>query len=132
MQVAFWIAVACGVLGAVTGNRTAWILLASVGLCLALDRYQVPFNFVLWLLIDLVVILAILRPDLTKADCVVLALFVPAWVFYLMPPDTRFTGSFAVVVAQLLLTFPAEAMRKGVKRFYHGRDHDHFDQMVAA
>ena len=129
--VVFWLAVACGVASAATGNRTAWALLASVGLCFAFDYARVPFNFVLWLLIDLGVVLVIIRPRMTKTDCVILALFIPAWCFYLLPPDTRFWGSFVVVVAQLALTFPVEALRAALAGLWAQSDDPPFDRLVA-
>lgn len=132
MQAAFWIAVACGAISALTGNRTAWALLASVAMCIGLDHFAVPFNFVLWILIDLVVILFIIRPTMTATDCVILALFVPAWVFYLLPPEPRFLGGFVVVVMQLLLTFPADVICGAVSRYRAERPDDPFDKMVLA
>lgn len=113
-QIVFWLALACGVVSAATGNRTAWALLASVGLCFGFEYFAIPFNFVVWMLIDLAVVAAIIRPAMTAADCVILALFIPAWCFYLLPPDTRFVGSFVVVVAQLALTFPVEPLRRAL------------------
>jgi hypothetical protein len=131
LAVVFWLAVACGCVSALTGNRTAWALLASVGLCFGFGYAEVPFNFVVWVLIDLAVALTIIRPTMTKADCVILALFIPAWCFYLLPPDTRFWGSFVVVVAQLVLTFPAEALRTALAGLLAQSDDPPFDRLVA-
>jgi hypothetical protein len=131
LAVVFWLAFACGVVSAITGNRTAWALLASVGLCFAFDYAQVPFNFVVWTLIDLAVVGAIIRPKMTAADCVIIALFVPAWCFYLLPADTRFWGSFVVVVAQLVLTFPVEALRTALAGLRAPSDDPPFDRLVA-
>jgi hypothetical protein len=132
LAVVFWLAVACGVVSASTGNRTAWALLASVGLCFAFDHFGVPFNFVVWMLIDLAVVAVIIRPTMTAVDCIVIALFIPAWCFYLLPAETRFAGSFAVVVAQLVLTFPVEALRGALVRLWARRGDDHFDRMAVA
>jgi hypothetical protein len=131
LQVVFWLAVACGVISAATGNRTAWVLLASVGLCFAFGELRIPFNFIIWVLIDLAVILAIIRPTMTKADCIILALFVPAWCFYLLPPDPRFWGSFVVVVAQLVFTFPVEALRAALAGLWVQSGDPPFDRLVA-
>lgn len=131
IEIVFWLAVACGVVSASTGNRTAWALLASVGLCFALSYAQVPFSFILWLMIDLAVVLVIIRPAMTKTDCVIIALFIPAWCFYLLPPDTRFWGSFVVVVAQLVLTFPVEALRAALARLWPQSDDPPFNRLVA-
>lgn len=131
LAVVFWLAVACAVVSAATRNRTAWALLASVGLCFALDYLGAPFNFVLWMLIDLAVVLVIIRPTMTKTDCVIIALFIPAWCFYLLPADTRFWGSFVVVVAQLVLTFPVEALRSALVSLWRNSDNPPFDRLVA-
>lgn len=107
VEAAFWLAVACAVTGVLAGNRTAVVLLASALLCVGLDQAEVAFNFLFWLLIDCVVILAIIRRGMSYADVAVIALFAPAWVFYLLPDPLRFYGSVVVVIAQLVLTFPA-------------------------
>lgn len=130
LHVVFWLAVACGCLSASTGNRTAWALLASVGLCLAFDHFGVPFHFILWLLIDLAVILAIIRPAMTTADVVIVALFIPAWVAYLLPEGPRFELGFLVVVAQLLLTFPAVTVHRAIQSFWKAPSDDGFDKRM--
>jgi hypothetical protein len=132
IEAAFWLAVACAVAGTFAGNRTAWALLASVGMCLGLEHFAVPFNFFLWLLIDLAVILIIIRPEMTVADVVVLALFIPAWVSYLLPPEPRFGVSMAVVIAQLALVFPAETVRRGIVRLFERGRARNFDEMAVA
>lgn len=113
-------------------NRTAWVLLASAGLCLALARAHVPFNPVIWMLIDLAVILLIVRPKMTYPDCVILALFAPAWVFYLLPDAARYGGSLVVVVVQFLLTAPLHrlAFLPAKARRWLSAD-DAFDRLVA-
>lgn len=116
IEAAFWLAVVCAVAGALTGNRTAWALLASVGLCFALEQAQVAFHLCLWVLIDLGIIAAIIRPSMTNTDVLIVALFIPAWVFYLAPDPARFIGSSAVVVAQLALCFPAKRTWREVRR----------------
>lgn len=113
---AFWLSAACAVAGALCGNRTSSLLLASAALCVALDELGVAFHFIFWLLIDLVVIRGIIRPQMTNADVVILALFIPAWVFYLLPDPPRYTGTMIVVCAQLILTFPFERARAATTR----------------
>lgn len=131
IEVVFWLAVACAVLGAMARNRTAIALLGSVMVCMAMNYAQVPFNFVVWMLIDLVIVLVIIHPKMTKVDCVILALFIPAWCFYLLPADTRFWGTFVVVVAQLTLTFPLDALRGALAGLWRQSSDDPFDKMVA-
>lgn len=109
-------------------------LLASVATCIFLTSKGVQFNFLLWLMIDLIVLAGILidkiqlrspiivyRIDITARDVVILALFAPAWVFYIHEPETREQGTFAVVVAQLFLTFPvarAAALIQKIKSWW--------------
>jgi hypothetical protein len=131
IQVVFWLAVACAVLGALTRNRTAVMLLASALLCLGMNYVQVPFNFVVWMLIDLAVVSGIIHYKMTRTDCVIIALFIPAWCFYLLPAETRFWGTFVVVVAQLALTFPVDATRRILTSLSSRLRPDNFDKMVA-
>lgn len=131
LTVIFWLAVACGLAGALARNRTAYALLASIAVCLVMEHYAVPFNFVLWVLIDLVVVLVIIRPALSRTDVIVLALFIPAWVAYLLPEYPRFAISFSVVVAQLALTFPVEPLRRKLAGWAAPRRPGDFDKMVA-
>lgn len=139
------VAVACGVAGALTGNRTAWALLASVAYCLAMDWLGVAFNPFLWLMVDLAVCLAILLPVIPKfarffpklrvssADVAILALFGPAWIGYLMEPDVRYQIGFAVVVTQLLVTFPScAAWRLLTRASSDMAGKDDFDLMAVA
>jgi len=106
LQSALWLAVACAFAGAFAGNRTAVVLLASLMLCMGLDEAGIQFNFLFWLLIDVAVIGAIIRPDMRFRDCAVLVLFLPAWSFYLADENTRYIGGSVVVILQLMLTFP--------------------------
>jgi hypothetical protein len=132
VEAAFWLAVACAVVGAFAGNRTAVVLLASVLLCIGLDQAEVAFNFLFWVLIDCVVILAIVRRGMTYADVAVIALFAPAWVFYLLPDPMRFYGSMAVVIGQLVLTFPAVRLWASLKAYLPSRGGTHpFDELTA-
>jgi hypothetical protein len=120
--------------GAFTGNRTAWALLSSLGLCLLSDGMgwdRPPFVL---LLIDAAVIAFIFSSWPPKAsDIVITSLFIPAWAGYLMPEDTRFQIGFAVVVLQLILTFPLFMFLRGMgKSALTLRERDDFDLRVAA
>lgn len=111
LEGALYAAIGCAACSALFGCRTAWVLLASVAFCLALDQAGVPFMPVYWMLFDLVVVLLLLRPTMTHADCVIVALFIPAWLFYFMPDEQRYVGSMLVTVIQLMLTAPVEKVR---------------------
>jgi hypothetical protein len=111
LQALLYAALGCAVLSAVVGNRTAWVLLASAAFCLALDQAHVPFHPVYWMMFDLVAAVLIIRRDMSHADCVVLSLFIPAWVFYFMPNEQRYLGSALVAIVQLFLTAPLEKLR---------------------
>ena len=116
---ALWVAMVCALCGALTGNRTAWVLLVSVSLCLALDQAGVPFSLVRWLIFDtLAMALILLLSKLTQADWLILALFFAGWAAYCLPDPYRYTGTMAVTILQLLLTFPLrEAVRRLVGRW---------------
>lgn len=97
------------------GNRTARPLIASAGLTSALTLLGVPFNFGLWLSIDVAVIHAIERTSkVREAEQAIFALFPPAWVLYhLQPPG--WNDAVAVIVAlQFLLTVPWDRLGEHV------------------
>jgi hypothetical protein len=101
------LAIAAGlVAGICFNNRTAWPLLGSVVLCLYLRERVVPFDPLLWFLIDLEAALFIIRRNMPVRDYIIIGLFVPAWVSYALPDPWRNWGSSAVVITQLLLTVP--------------------------
>lgn len=136
MQALLWLAIACGIAGAFSGNRTAWPLLASVGLCKVMERYEVPYDWRLWVSIDLAVIALIFalawKRGLTRADWVVLALFAPAFVAYALPPDPRYFITMATVICQLMLTFPAANAWGRLKRIREHPDRwNEFDLRAA-
>lgn len=103
-------AVLCGCAGAWKGSRAAIALLASTALTSGFVWAGVPFNIVAWLLIDLVVIAAIVSRKPTVADMLILALFIPAWAFYVKPDAFANYATTLIVSAQLLLTFPAQSV----------------------
>jgi hypothetical protein len=119
IDAAFWFAVLFGLVAALSGNRTAWPLLASAAFSYGLDMAGVSFDWIWWLLIDFAVIAAIILPLAarpSKADIAILALFLPAWGFYAAPDPWRFWGATSVVIAQLLLTFPAANAWRRIKQ----------------
>jgi hypothetical protein len=84
------------------------------------------------MLSDIVVVWFLLRAEMTNADVVIIALFIPAWVFYLLPDQQRYAGSAAVVIAQLLLSVDPGKIASAPNRFrawWHR--HRNFDEMVA-
>lgn len=132
LEAALYTALGCAAISALAGSRTAWVLLASVAFCLALGEAGVPFHPVYWMMFDLVVVAFIIRPKMTHADCAILSLFIPAWVFYLLPDDQRYLGSMLVTIAQLFLTAPVDRVRgvpEGVRKWF--RTSDIYDKLVA-
>lgn len=103
---------AIGIVAAAAGiaarNMTAAALLATNAFTIGLDRLGVPFNFVLWIVVDLAAILCIMHPTMTRRDVAVIALFGPAWVLYLVQGEWPTNATKAVVSAQMLLTFPVK------------------------
>jgi hypothetical protein len=107
LQAALWIALACAMCGALARNRVAWVLLASVAYCLYLDWAGVPFSVIRWLMLDAsAMILIAMFAKRTLANCIIFALFFAGWAAYSLPDPYRYTGSVAITVIQLLLTFP--------------------------
>jgi hypothetical protein len=119
MEAALYLALGCAAVSALAGNRTAWILLASVAFCLGLDWAGAPFNVVRWLIFDTIAMSLILAlSKLDRTDWAILALFFAGWAAYGLPDPYRYTGSMAVTILQLLLTFPRrEAFSRLVARW---------------
>jgi hypothetical protein len=107
MQTLLHLAILCGLAGVLAGDRTAVALVVNVGACLALQRAEVEFDVALWMTIDVLVAMAIVRPDMRPRDWFVVGLFGVAFVFYQLPDPWRYFGSVSVSITQLLLTFPA-------------------------
>lgn len=117
LNIVLALAVLSAIAGCLTRNWTAGALLASFAFSMALCRSGVPFNFVLWVVIDLVVILFVIRKDMSRRDLTIIALFAPAWTLYLFQPLMWSQAVAALVAAQMLLTFPdrkAAALAKQV------------------
>lgn len=100
------IAALAALTGSLARNVTAAALLGSLVFSLGLIAVGVPFNFLLWMGIDVVVILFIVRPDMKRRDLVILALFLPVWAIYLTMPAWCAEAIKTIVAAQMLLTFP--------------------------
>lgn len=110
----FVLALLGGLWAARHGNRAAWALLGSTMLTSALILARVPFDFGLWLLIDVAVIVAIESGPVRKQERAVIALFAPAWVLYhLMPPwaDKAIT---LIVAAQFFLVVPWDRLEQRI------------------
>ncbi len=129
----FALAVAVGILSALAGSRTALALLVGTGLQLLLAVVDVPFFAPLWMLIDLAVAAAIVRMGMTRSGALVIALFIPAWVFYFIDGDLGYDGSVTVCSAQMLLTVPLARIWRRAKATRLPPDpFDLFDLRVAA
>lgn len=108
-------AVACG--SALMGNRNAWVLLPFVYLCLYLDDAGYGYDRADWMAMDLCA-MAIIFGINRKRDWqfwTILALFLAAWAFYLLPDPYRYSGSVSITILQLLLTFPVANAWKRIK-----------------
>lgn len=127
-EAGLWIAAGIGCLSLLLGQRTAIPLLASFGLSYMLCRYNVPFDPVLWIMIDLAVILCIVHAKMTHVDAAVLALFLPAFIGYQLSPEPRNAISWAVVVSQFLLVFPPRKACLTLQRFLSkGKSNDNME-----
>jgi hypothetical protein len=106
MEYALALAILAALAGACVRNVTAAALLGSFAFSTTLCELGVPFNPILWMVIDVVVILFIIRPDMKRRDLVILAIFLPIWALYITMPPWASTVIDGLVVAQMLLTFP--------------------------
>lgn len=122
------LAAGVGFLSLLLGSRTAIPLLASFGLSYFLCWLQVPFDPFLWMTIDMAVILCIVHSRMTHADVAVLALFIPAWFAYWLPPETRNAIVWTVMVGQFLLVFPPHKACLTIQRFTgKGKSNDNLE-----
>jgi hypothetical protein len=106
LEAAIWLAASFAVVAAASGDRAARALLASFALCVVLETAGVQFNFIFWLMIDIAVAMATIHRAMTFRDVYLIALFIPAWGFYLTPDEARYVGVSLILIAQFLLTFP--------------------------
>lgn len=128
-EAGLWIAAGIGCLSLLLGSRTAIPLLASFGLATYLCWKQVDFRPEIWAGIDIAVILAIVAiSELRRSEWLIIYLFGVAWIGYAFPPETRFWISWAVVIAQFLLTMPwSEAWNRTVHVNRHFDPWSHLD-----
>ncbi|MBO9602535.1 MAG: hypothetical protein J7496_08515 [Novosphingobium sp.] len=99
--------VAAALIGAVARNVTAMVLLCSFAFSTAICALGVDFNFILWVSIDLAVVLCIIGPAMRHRDLVILGLFLPVWLIYLIMPSWGAQAVDIIVALQMLITFPA-------------------------
>lgn len=119
--------------GAAARNVTAAALLGSFVFSEALCKLGVPFNFVFWVVIDLVVIVFIVRPDMKRRDAAILALFLPIWGFYLLQPEGWSEGVAWLVCVQMLACLPdPRPLGRRIAKFNRTFDPwNHFDLRIA-
>ncbi len=99
------------------GRRAARPLIASAALVSALSLAGVPFDFRLWLSIDVAVICAIeLCGPVGKSERAIMALFPVAWVFYQVQPPWWNDAVTLIVSAQFLLTVPWDRLEQRIWR----------------
>jgi hypothetical protein len=89
------------------GSRTARPLIASAALTCAMTLLGAPFDFSLWVSIDIAVIYIIERSGrIGDAERAIFALFPPAWVLYHLQPPGWHDAVAVIVSLQFLLTVP--------------------------
>jgi len=93
-------AASVAIVSALMGNRTAWALLCSLGASFWVADSKGLF------LIDLLVLCVVLRRNMTLADELICAAFLPAWFAYLLDDGVRYEMGWACVVLQMLLCLP--------------------------
>lgn len=97
-------ALVCGGLSALRGRRTPIALLGGVIIGSSLSIAGVQFSPLVWLTIDFTIIAIILSVRTTVAEKVILSLFIPAWVMYVIGGPLASDITSALTAAQLLLT----------------------------
>ena len=128
-EIPLWLGAAVSGIALLLGNRTAAPLLASYGLTTVLCAIGY-YNIAVWLLIDSVVIAIIAARKTTLGDKIILSLFPVAWVGYALESIT-FIVTWAVVMAQFLITVPWQRLARGLAGAAPKvRDHDDFDLRV--
>lgn len=125
----FIVAVACGCIGALRGNGAAVALLCATALTSALTAGGVPFHPALWALVDIGVVMAIMRPNMSNGDIAIVALYVPIWALYPVEGWTAYYIISALAALQFLLTFPAPEIFAKTRRVFGKcrRDTDGFE-----
>lgn len=97
------------------GSVAARPLIASVGLVCALTLLGVPFDFGLWVSIDVAAICIIeALGRVGKKERAIMALFPVAWVLYHLQPPWWRDGVSLIVTAQFLLTVPWDRLEQRV------------------
>lgn len=97
------------------GNRTPRPLIASAALVSILTLLGVPFDFGLWVSIDVAVIYAIERTSkVGEAERAIFALFPPAWVLYHLQPPGWSDAVTVIVSLQFLLTVPWDRLEQRI------------------
>ena len=64
------------------------------------------FALWVWVAVDAITALAIMRRGMPRRDVFIVALFLPGWAAYLFDDPYRFWGSSIIVIVQMLATFP--------------------------
>ena len=131
IEIVYWLAVALGCVGALTGSRAAWPLLASVGLSYVLDATGAYFEMGLWIAIDICVMVTVLTFRNRLSDWLIVALFPVIWAMYYMPPWAAYNGVSMLMALQFVFTLPWVRVWDRVKRTApHCMEIDDFFKMV--
>jgi hypothetical protein len=102
-------------IGALMGNRTAFLLLVALFLSLV-----VPLPLWAMLGADAAIIALILRNTVTLPDKLILSLFPVAWFAYGLPSPSNYWAAYAVVCVQLILCAPMPWNQRGLGEVSHG------------
>lgn len=117
LDAAFWLAAVLALVGALTGNRVAWPLLASFAFCQIARWRDWAFDENLWATVDLAALIGVgiilgwewigKGRKITASDTAIVLLFAPMLGSYGLDDPWRYLLSNGVNIAQLLLVFPA-------------------------
>jgi hypothetical protein len=102
----FWLSVACATVAALMNAPPARALVAGAIAGELLRHSPITFDWSLWFLLDLLVILFIVRRGMSVAEWAILALFPVSWVAYTLGDPARYLITSGAVIVQMLLTLP--------------------------
>jgi hypothetical protein len=118
LDIGLLIAVLCGCSAILVGNRTAIPLLVSVFVSLGLIVRHIDLGDWGLFAIDIVTIALIAHLSYFRrsTDILIVVLFIVSWSAQVEGGYTRYYGTWGVVIAQLLLTFPLDHVRAFLAR----------------
>jgi len=129
------LAVVATVAGLLVRNFTPAILCVNYAYTAWLCAAEVPFDLVLWLMIDVTTLATIafavfMQWRFRYSDAAVVLLFLPLWFLYTTEPPWASRAGDAIIAAQFLIvlsTIHPKTLIDGASTYFNERRDDHFD-----